>query len=90
MSDKNILVCLPLKESPIPPMATATQDTCEHCSEPIWVSPASAKLAVEHNCQVLCTECAFAEAMKQKDFEMIPLSKEQISEVKSALNPERN
>jgi hypothetical protein len=85
--DEAILVCLRVIDAKIV-IPGSTKDVCRDCSQPIWVSKASRKLAEEKNAQLVCMACANTRTEKDDDVSVEPITEAQWKEFRDAL--ERN
>lgn len=68
----------------------ATKTKCEKCQYDVWIAPSSLKIKKEMKAKVVCSVCQTLKPKPGEAIDVLPLSNEQISEIKDAFWNEKN
>lgn len=81
--EKTVIVCVRTKDAE-DHISNATITNCSECDEPVWLSPASQEIVVDHNGVIICTQCIKFD----KDAKLMELTEGQIQELKQHFKDE--
>lgn len=84
---ENYIICVRQEDAKTENIADGSKTTnCCECDKPLWISPASIAMMLDHNAKPVCLQCAAASGSPPRDIK--PPTAEQLKEVMKKLKNE--